>query len=104
MNCNDAAGGKFNDLRSAIGPRGKWVVGFGHANLQIFVAWPGYGISGKAQLLAGWLGFGARRCEGRDGSYRERHDGLKCPCKPRSDYPTSIAAPNALLSPELICR
>jgi hypothetical protein len=40
MNCNDAAGGKFNDLRSAVGPRGKWVVGFGHVNLQIFVAWP----------------------------------------------------------------
>jgi hypothetical protein len=99
MNCNDAAGGKFNDLRSAIGPRGKWVVGFGHVKSPNLCCLAGYGISGKAQLLAGWLGFGARRCEGRDGSYRERHDGLKCPCKPRSDYPTSIAAPNALLSP-----
>jgi hypothetical protein len=29
MNRNDAAGGKFNNLRSAIGPCGKWVVGFG---------------------------------------------------------------------------
>jgi len=57
MNCNDAAGGKFNNLRSAIGPCGKWVVGFGHDNLQAFVARPGHGIGGKAQLLAGWLGF-----------------------------------------------
>jgi hypothetical protein len=65
-------GGKFNDLRSALGPRGKWVVGFSHANLQIFVAWPGYGISGKAQLLAGGWGLGPGDAKGAMGSYRER--------------------------------
>jgi hypothetical protein len=46
----------------------------------------------------GW-GLGPGDAKGAIGATVNAHDGLKCPCKPRSDYPTSIAVPNALLSP-----
>ena len=46
----------------------------------------------------GW-GLGPGDAKGAMGATVNAHDGLKCPCKPSSDYPTSIAAPNALLSP-----
>jgi hypothetical protein len=71
MNCNRAPGGKFNDLRSAIGPRGKWVVGFGHANLQIFVAWPDMALAERRSYWPdGWVwSLEMRR---RDGTYCER--------------------------------